>query len=93
MNAHIRLSAKGEVVLPKGVRDRLQWLPGDELEVVEHAGSVTLRAAPRRAIGPTADEVLAKIWSLYPYDGPYISDADANEAIREAVARADDRSR
>lgn len=93
MNAHTRLSAKGQVVLPKAVRDRLQWSPGDQLEVVEHAGGVTLRPVAKPKSGATAAEVLAEIWALYPYDGPYISDDDVNAAVREQAVRRYERSR
>ena len=43
MTAQTKLSAKGQVVIPKDVRDRLGWLQGSELEVVETGDSVILR--------------------------------------------------
>lgn len=93
MNAHTRLSAKGQVVLPKAVRDRLQWSPGDELEVVEHAGGVTLRPVVKPKPGRTAAEILGEIWALYPYDGPYVSDDDIDSAVREQALRRYEKSR
>jgi AbrB family looped-hinge helix DNA binding protein len=93
MNSHTRLSAKGQLVLPKAVRDRLQWPPGTELEVVEHGGSVTLRAVPRPQGDRSAAEILADIRARFPYTGPRISDADIDSAVREAAVRADDASR
>lgn len=93
MNAHTRLSAKGQLVLPKAVRDRLQWPPGTELEVVEHGGSVTLRAVPKPQGGWSAAQILAEIRARFPYEGPRISEADVALAVRETAARADDETR
>jgi AbrB family looped-hinge helix DNA binding protein len=42
MNTQTKVSAKGQVVIPKDVRDRLNWAEGTRLDVVESAGSVTL---------------------------------------------------
>jgi AbrB family looped-hinge helix DNA binding protein len=42
VNAQTKLSAKGQVVIPKDVRDRLNWAEGTRLDVVESVGSVTL---------------------------------------------------
>ena len=44
MNAQTKLSAKGQVVIPKDVRERLRWDAGTRLEVVERQGSVSLKA-------------------------------------------------
>ena len=42
-----RISTKGQVVLPKAVRDRLGWTAGAELIVEERPEGVLLRAAPK----------------------------------------------
>ena len=42
-----RLSSKGQVIIPKAVRERQGWQPGTELEV-EDQGDV--RAAARPAV-------------------------------------------
>lgn len=89
MNSRIRLSAKGQFVLPKAVRDRLQWPAGTELEVVEQGGSVTLRAVPRQQGDRSAAEILAEIRARFPYAGARISDADIVSAVREAATSAD----
>jgi AbrB family looped-hinge helix DNA binding protein len=41
-----KLSTKGQVVLPKEVRRRLNWEPGDELVVEETRDGVLLKRAP-----------------------------------------------
>jgi AbrB family looped-hinge helix DNA binding protein len=43
--AKTRLSTKGQVILPKAVRDAQQWGAGQELVVEQVAGGVVLRAA------------------------------------------------
>ncbi len=41
-----RLSSKGQVILPKPIRDRRRWAPGVQLIVEETKDGVLLRAAP-----------------------------------------------
>ncbi len=41
-----RLSSKGQVILPKPIRDRRNWGPGARLIVEETEAGVLLRAAP-----------------------------------------------
>jgi AbrB family looped-hinge helix DNA binding protein len=43
MTAMTKVSAKGQVVIPKDVRDRLRWPQGTELEVVDGPAGVMLR--------------------------------------------------
>ena len=41
-----RLSSKGQVILPKPIRDRRNWTPGARLIVEDTEAGVLLRAAP-----------------------------------------------
>ena len=69
MNAFTRISEKGQVVVPKATRDRLGWLPGTDLEIVETSDAVTLR--PRRPGGRlTVEDAVARFRMLYQHDGP-----------------------
>lgn len=71
MTAQTRLSAKGQIVIPKDVRDRLGWLQGSELEVIETTDGVILRKkATRKKL--SVDEALAQIHAKVQYDGPRI---------------------
>ncbi len=42
MTAQTKVSAKGQVVIPKDVRDRLKWSEGTTLKVIESGAGVTL---------------------------------------------------
>jgi len=44
----VRVGPKGQVVVPKAIRDRLGIRPGDDVVVVEEAGEVRIRR-PRSA--------------------------------------------
>lgn len=41
----VRLSSKGQFVLPKSIRDLHHWGPGTELVVVERDSEVVIKAA------------------------------------------------
>jgi AbrB family looped-hinge helix DNA binding protein len=54
------ISTKGQVILPKAVRERRQWTPGTRLVVEETAEGVLLKAAP--VFAPTRpEEVFASL--------------------------------
>jgi len=40
------VSTKGQVILPKSIRDQLRWTPGTQLLVESTSEGVLLRAAP-----------------------------------------------
>ena len=71
MTAQTRLSAKGQVVIPKDVRDRLGWPQGSELEVIETGDGVLLR--PRKPRGRlSVEEATARLRQIYQHKGPPI---------------------
>jgi AbrB family looped-hinge helix DNA binding protein len=49
MNAQTRLSAKGQVVIPKAVREALGWPEGQELRVTMSGGRAVLSPATEGA--------------------------------------------
>lgn len=83
MTKHTKVSAKGQVVIPKDVRDRLHWEAGTELEVVDGPAGVMLRARPPERKKLTVDEALTQLRRIVKYDGPKITDEDAKAAIDE----------
>lgn len=89
MTAQTRLSAKGQVVIPKDVRDRLGWLQGSALEVIETAGGVLLRI-PQEGKKLSVDEVTARLRKIVKYKGPPLTieqlswSAEADRAYKQS---------
>lgn len=76
----VRLSSKGQIVIPKSVRQVHGWPPGQEFVVEEAEGGVLLRPRPRFA-PTTVDAVFGSL----PYAGPPLSVEAMDAAVREAV--------
>ena len=84
MNAQTKLSAKGQVVIPKSLRERLKWDEGAELEVIETANGVLLRPVPISRERITIEEFEERV---PPHDGPPLSLAQMDEAVEREAAR------
>lgn len=83
MNAQTKVSAKGQIVIPKSVRDELDWPAGTRLEVERIGGAVTLRAI-RSAQGTlSVDEFIAR---RKRYEGPPLSLEEIDAAVEQAMA-------
>ena len=80
------VSTKGQVILPKAIRDHLQWCAGIRLTVEETADGVLLKPAPLFA--PTRIE---DVFGCLKYDGPAKTLEEMDAAITaEARLRARD---
>jgi AbrB family looped-hinge helix DNA binding protein len=77
-----KVSTKGQVILPKAIRDRRGWTAGAELIVEDRPEGVLLRAAPRTA--PTRVEDV--FGSLRPVDR-IVSIEEMHQALLEEAAR------
>ncbi len=66
--AIITLSSKGQVVIPKEIRDELHWAAGTELTLVSNASGVTLKAVPKKT-----GRNLADLIGMLKHDGPSLS--------------------
>jgi AbrB family looped-hinge helix DNA binding protein len=77
-----KLSSKGQVVLPKSVRERHGWAPGTEFVVESTPDGVQLRA---KASFPQTE--LAQVFGSVRHAGPAKTLADMDAGIRAAVAR------
>jgi AbrB family looped-hinge helix DNA binding protein len=75
------LSSKGQVIIPKPLRDALHWEPGQQLEVIGvDGGGILLK--PTHLFAPaTLDEVAACL----RYFGTTKTLADFEEAIQQGV--------
>jgi len=80
------MSTKGQMILPKAVRDRRAWGPGTRLTVEETADGVLLRAEP--LFPPTTVD---QVYGLLHHEGPPKTleemDAGIDAMIRERHAR------
>ncbi|WP_157217388.1 AbrB/MazE/SpoVT family DNA-binding domain-containing protein [Flavisphingomonas formosensis] len=90
MGKHDRLttiiSTKGQVILPKAIRDLRHWTPGTKLTVEDTPDGVLLKASP---LFPPSD--VETMFGSMRHDGPALSIDEMNEAIaREAERRARD---
>ncbi len=75
-----KLSSKGQIILPKTIRDAHAWRSGTEFEVEDTPDGVLLR--PRRSLTPTRlDDVVGSL----KFDGPAKSLEDMEEAIAEEL--------
>jgi AbrB family looped-hinge helix DNA binding protein len=87
MKAETRLTSKGQLVIPKAIRDRMKWKTGTRLVVeVTEDGAVLLR--PQEG----EDDIDALIEELYGCLKDYKGDALAElEADHRAEIEADER--
>lgn len=85
--ATARLSSKGQIVLPKKLRDAHGWKEGMEFEIVDKGREIALKPARRedpRFPAITVEEFLARQVKI---DRPFPSDDEMNAAILAEAAR------
>lgn len=80
-----RLSTKGQLIIPKEIRDRHGWVAGMELSIEESAGGVMLR--PARELLP--ETTLADLVGCTGYRGP----SRSLEEMEAAIVRGARKSR
>ena len=82
------LSSKGQVIIPKPLRDAHRWHTGTRLEVVQTADGILLK--PLQATTEVALTAgLAAIRKRIAYKGPALSIEDMNAAIVKAAAQSE----
>lgn len=85
MTMQTKLSAKGQVVIPKDVRDRLGLIEGMVFDVIEREGEIVLKKEGVHLDRMAAADALREIQSFYRYDGPPVSIKEMKEAARKAA--------
>ena len=83
-----RLSSKGQVVVPKAIREARNWQPGTEFAIVEAKDGVLLR--PTRLFAPTA---LKDVAGCLAYRGKAKTVRQMDRAIARNVKERHDRGR
>ena len=76
-----RLSSKGQLIIPKPVRDRHGWGVGTELEVEDRGDVVVLRRAEPAFPRTTIEQVRGCL----KYDGPPIPVEEFDKGIEEDI--------
>jgi AbrB family looped-hinge helix DNA binding protein len=85
MTTQTKISAKGQIVIPKAVREELDWPPGTRLEIQKVGGAVTLQPVAKKRRRLTLEEFERR---RPKYEGPPVSLEEMDEAIlREARRR------
>jgi AbrB family looped-hinge helix DNA binding protein len=88
MMAMTRVSTKGQVILPKAIRQRQRWGPGTRLVVEEREDGVLLRPAP--VFPATRPE---QVFGSLAYAGPPKSLEDMEAGIMAEARRRHARDR
>jgi AbrB family looped-hinge helix DNA binding protein len=83
-----KLSTKGQVILPKAIRDQLHWTPGMELDIERRPDGVLLKAGHREKKGSILD-----LAGIIKYDGPARTIQEMDAGIVEEVKRRHARGR
>ena len=75
------LSSKGQLVLPKTLRDRKQWKAGSKLTLEDVPDGVMVRLVPTKR-KRSVDEV----YGMLRYEGPPLSETEIERRIDESLA-------
>ncbi|HLX08463.1 MAG TPA: AbrB/MazE/SpoVT family DNA-binding domain-containing protein [Thermoanaerobaculia bacterium] len=81
-----RLSTKGQLIIPKAIRDRHGWSPGSELLFEDRGDAVLVRA-----VRPGPETSFEDLIGCTGYRGPAKSLDDMNAAIARGVRERSDR--
>jgi AbrB family looped-hinge helix DNA binding protein len=82
------VSTKGQVILPKAIRQRRNWVPGTRLMVEDTPDGVLLKAVP--VFAPTRQEDVA---GMLAYRGPPKTLEEMDAAITAELKRRHARGR
>lgn len=77
-----KLSSKGQIVIPKEIRDQYHWKPGLEFIVLDIGDGLIIR--PKQSFAETN---LAEVAGSLPYNRDTISLEEMTKAIRQGVEK------
>ena len=82
-----RLSSKGQIVIPKAIRDAHRWKAGQELEVIDTDEGILLRAP-----SPFPQTIIDAAYGCIDYEGPPVptEHLTGTEAMKRRNARNGD---
>lgn len=66
--ATVTLSSKGQIVIPKEIREQLHWHAGTQVTLLSSPTGVTLKAAPKKT-GRRLEDLIG----MLKHDGPPLS--------------------
>jgi len=75
-----KLSSKGQVIIPKEIRNRHHWESGQELQAIDTDEGIMLRPA-----SPFAETTLKEVASCLSYSGKTKTLAEMEAAIRKGA--------
>ena len=75
-----KLSSKGQVIIPKEIRRRHHWEPGQELQTIDTDDGILLRPA-----SPFPETTLREVASCLSYSGKAKTLEEMEEAIKKGA--------
>jgi AbrB family looped-hinge helix DNA binding protein len=88
VSATVTMSTKGQIVIPRELRERLGWAEGTRLELLSQSGGVVIRAA--RSFQETRVEDLL---GILPYAGTPKTIDEMDRAIAQGALESAGRRR
>lgn len=81
------VSSRGQVVLPKELREKRHWKPGTKLTIEEHPEGVLLKRVEEKKLA------ISDLRGMLKYKGPARSIEEMNAAIEKEARRRHARGR
>ena len=81
-SATTKMSSKGQVIIPKPLRDALKWQPGLKLQVIDTGNGVLLRPAKH-----FLETSLQEVAGCLKYPGKAKTLADMKDAMRKGAQK------
>ncbi|OGQ95103.1 MAG: AbrB family transcriptional regulator [Deltaproteobacteria bacterium RIFOXYD12_FULL_57_12] len=77
------LSSKGQVIIPKPIRELHNWHPGQKLQIIDTDDGILLKAAT-----PFAETTLDQVTACLPFHGKAKTLEEMEDAIRRGTEEA-----